>query len=193
MVTIIFSHPKHTGTNGKIYHAILDHYQKAGIEYTAIDLYKDGFSPLLTEKELDGFYNGVTDDPQIKKYQDILTKTEKLILVFPIWFNEYPAIFKGFYDRVCQGKFAFEYIPGGVKPKLTNIKRALVVTTSHASTEILRERQGNMIENQVIGHLLETIGVGESKWINFGGIQKPNDEELSESIVISLKEAILNL
>jgi NAD(P)H dehydrogenase (quinone) len=193
MVTIIFAHPKHDGTNGKIYQSILNHCQEAGIDFTSIDLYKEGFSPLLTADELDGFYNGIATDPLVKKYQDILMKTEKLILVFPVWFNEYPAIFKGFYDRVCQGKFAFEYIPGGVLPKLTHIKRALVVTTSHASTEILQQRQGNMIENQVIGHMLETIGVGESKWINYGGVQNTEDKNLDDFIGNSLKDEVINL
>lgn len=192
MVTIIFAHPKHDGMNGKVYHSILEHCMKACIDYTSIDLYKDGFSPILTKEELDGFYNGVATDPLVQKYQDILMKTENLVLVFPIWFNEYPAIFKGFYDRVCQGKFAFEYIPGGVLPKLTHIKRALVVTTSHAPTEVLREVQGNMIERQVIGHMLKTIGVAESKWLNLGGIQEANEEQLKE-FTSSLKAEIQSL
>ncbi|MCR1975433.1 NAD(P)H-dependent oxidoreductase [Clostridium sporogenes] len=192
MITIIFSHPKHDGVNGKIYHSILKHCQEAGFEYTAIDLYKDGFSPLLTEEELDAFYNGVAIDPLVKKYQDILMKTKKLILVFPVWFNEYPAIFKGFYDRVCQGNFAFDYIPGGVRPKLTHIERSLVVTSSHAPTEVLKQVQGNMIENQVINHMLKTIGVEESKWINFGGVQTANPEKLNE-FIDSLKPEIQNL
>jgi len=186
MVTIIFSHPKHDGMNGRIFHSILNHCQEAGIPYTSIDLYKDGFSPLLSLEELDGFYNGVATGPLVKGYQDILMKTEKLILVFPIWFNEYPAIFKGFYDRVCLGNFAFEYIPGGVRPKLTHIKRSLVVTTSHAPTEVLKQAQGNMIENQVIGHMLKTIGVGESKWVNLGGVQETNEGQL-EQFIASLK------
>ena len=188
MVTIIFAHPKHSGMNGKIYHSILDYCREADINYTAIDLYKDGFSPLLTEDELDGFYNGVTADPLVKKYQGILKKTEKLIFVFPIWFNEYPAIFKGFYDRVCQGNFAFEYIPGGVSPKLTHIKRALVVTTSHAPTEVLRKIQGDMIERQVIGHMLQTIGVAESKWLNLGGVLNPNEEPPQDFLSIMKAE-----
>lgn len=192
MVTIIFAHPKHDGINGKVYHSILEHCRDIGIDYTAIDLYEDGFSPLLTKEELDGFYNGVANDPLVQKYQDILMKTEKLILVFPIWFNEYPAIFKGFYDRVCQGKFAFEYIPGGVLPKLTHIKRSLVVTTSHAPTDVLKEVQGDMIERQVIGHMLKIIGVAESKWLNLGGIQNTSEEQL-RGFTSSLKAEIQNL
>ena len=76
-----------------------------------------------------------------------------------------------------------------VVPKLTHIKRALVVTTSHAPTEILQQRQGNMIENQVIGHMLETIGVSESKWLNLGGVQQPNEDQLKD-FTPKLKEAL---
>lgn len=191
MVTIIFAHPKQDGTNGKIHQSILKYYKEAGISYTSIDLYEDGFSPLLTAEELDGFYNGTATDPLVKKYQDILLQTKKLIFVFPIWFNEYPAIFKGFYDRVCLGKFAFEYIPGGVLPKFTHIKRALVVTTSHAPTEVLQQKQGNMIENQVINHMLKTVGVEDSKWINFGGVMKP-DEEQTNGFISALNVELQN-
>jgi len=193
MVTTIFAHPKHNGTNGKVYHSILNSCEKAGIDYVSIDLYKDRFSPVLTEEELDGFYNGIAIDPLVKRYQDILMKSEKLILVFPIWFNEYPAMFKGFYDRVCQGKFAFDYISGGVRPKLTHIRRALVVTTSHAPTEILKQVQGNLIETQVIGHMLKTIGVNDSKWVNFGGILEPSNENLNDTIVADLENEVVNL
>lgn len=188
MTTIIFAHPKHDGMNGRIYHAILQQYEETGTDYTAIDLYKDKFSPLLTADELDGFYNGIATDPQVKRYQEVLMKTDKLILVFPIWFNEYPAIFKGFFDRVFQGKFAFEYVPGGVLPKLTHIKQALVVTTSHAPTEVLRDVQGDMIQRQVIGHMLKTTGVADSKWLNLGGIQSTNEEQLMDFISILKKE-----
>lgn len=189
MITMIFAHPKHDGMNGRVYHSILDHLRESGVDHTIIDLYKDGFSPVLTLEELDGFYNGIATDPQVKEYQSILMRTEKLIFVFPVWFNEYPAIFKGFFDRVCQGKFAFEYIPGGVKPKLTHIKRALVVTTSHAPTEVLRNVQGDMIERQMIGHMLKTMGVAENKWLNLGGIQSVDEEQLKEFIIL-LKEEL---
>lgn len=192
MLTIVFAHPKHDGVNGRVYHSILDHCQEAGIPYTSIDLYGDKFSPLLTAEELDGFYNGVAIDPQVIEYQNILMKTDKLIFVFPIWFNEYPAIFKGFYDRVFLGKFAFEYIPGGVLPKLSHIKSALVVTTSHAPTEVLKKVQGNLIENQVINHMLKTIGVENNKWVNFGGALNTNPENLNE-FMASLKKEIQSL
>lgn len=156
----------------------MKHCTASGKDFTAIDLYGENFSPLLTAEELDGFYIGKATDPLVLKYQDILMRTDSLIFLFPIWFNEYPAIFKGFYDRVCMGNFAFGYAPNGVFPKLTHIKRALVVTTSHAPTQVLRTVQGDMIERQVIGHMLKTIGVSESKWLNLDGTPKVDEQQL---------------
>ena len=192
MVTIIFAHPKHDSMNGRIFSEVENNCKELGIDYLVIDLYKDGFTPALTAEELDGFYNGVSFDPMVKKYQDILLKTEKLIVIFPIWYNEYPAIFKGFFDRVCLGKFAFDYIPGGIIPKMAHIKSSLVVTTSHAPTEVLKQKQGNMIENQVINHMLKGLGIKENKWINFGNIQEADDGQ-RELFLLSLKHEIGNL
>jgi putative NADPH-quinone reductase len=190
MITIIFAHPKHESLNGSIFHAVEKCCEESGKSFTSIDLYKDGFSPLLTAEELDGFYNGIAMDPLVKKYQDILMKTEKLILIFPIWWNEYPAIFKGFFERVCLSKFAFDYVPGGVQPKLIHIKSALIVTTSHAPTEVLKQRQGNMIERQVIHHMLEGIGINKNKWVNFGGVMEAGKEKQAE-FIRSLKQEIV--
>lgn len=192
MITIIFAHPKHDSMNGRILHTIENDCKELGKDFTVIDLYKDDFTPAMTAEELDGFYNGVAFDPLVKKYQDILLKTEKLIAIFPIWWNEYPAIFKGFFDRVCLGTFAFDYIPGGVLPKITHIKSALVITTSHAPKEILKKGQGNMIENQVINHMLKGIGIKENKWINFGNMQAAGEDQ-KEAFLLSLKYEVDNL
>lgn len=192
MITIIFAHPKHDSMNGHILAAIKDNCEKQGLDYTVIDLYKDGFSPSMSAEELDGFYNGVAFDPLVKTYQDILMKTDKLIAVFPIWWNEYPAIFKGFFDRVCLGKFAFEYIPGGVKPKMQHIKSSLVVTTSHAPTEVLKGPQGNMIETQVIGHMLMGLGIQKNEWVNFGNVSEAGAEQ-KNAFLASLSEKVSSL
>lgn len=189
MVTIIFAHPKHESLNGRILGSIEKYCEEAGQKYTSIDLYKDGFSPVLTAEELDGFYNGLSFDPLVKQYQNILLNTDRIILVFPIWWNEYPAILKGFFDRVCLGKFAFEYVPGGVVPKLTHIKSSLILTTSHAPTEVLTQHSGNIIENQVINHMLKGIGVSENKWINFDRVLESGAEQQAEFIA-SLKHEI---
>ena len=188
MLTILFAHPKHESMNGRIYSAIEQGCKDSKRDYTTIDLYQDGFSPALTAEELDQYYNGVAIDPIVKKYQKILAKTDRLVVIFPIWFNEYPAILKGFFDRICLPNFAFEYTEGGIKPKLTNIKSSQVLTTSNAPTEVL-QHSGNIIEIQFIGHVLKGIGIASNEWVNFGSIKKATRAQ-QDSFINSVVEML---
>lgn len=177
MITILFAHPQHTSFNGQIFKAVQAHCQKTQQAFQTIDLYADGFSPVLTAAELPHFFKGESQDPLVKKYQKMLQHTDQLVVIFPIWFNEYPAIFKGFFDRVCQGTFAFDYTPHGVQPKLNNIQSALIVTTSHAPRKVLETVQGDVINRQVIGHMMKTLGVPHSQWLDCEGMLAATDAQ----------------
>ena len=41
-----------------------------------------------------------TSDKRHLKYQKHLKESDEIILVFPLWFNNVPAILKGFFDKV---------------------------------------------------------------------------------------------
>ena len=57
-------------------------------------------------------------------YVDRLLAAEALVLVFPVWNYGYPAILKGFFDRVFLPGVSFILADGGVKPNLNNIRKA---------------------------------------------------------------------
>lgn len=50
-------------------------------------------------------------------------------MVFPVWNFGYPAILKGFLDRVFLPGVSFKLVDGRVMPNLTNIRRLAAVTT----------------------------------------------------------------
>jgi NAD(P)H dehydrogenase (quinone) len=50
-------------------------------------------------------------------------------LVFPVWNFGYPAILKGFLDRVFLPGVSFRLVDGKVKPNLTHIRKLAAVTT----------------------------------------------------------------
>jgi putative NADPH-quinone reductase len=51
------------------------------------------------------------------------------VLVFPVWNFGYPAILKGFFDRVFLPGVSFRLVDGRVRPNLTHIRRLAAVTT----------------------------------------------------------------
>ena len=98
-------------------------------EFSAIDLYWDNFNPAYDARELSLFKAGKTSDPNVKKYQKLLKEANRLIFTFPVWWNDTPAIIKGFIDKVMKKQFAYNVGATGVIGHLKNIQRVEVMTT----------------------------------------------------------------
>jgi putative NADPH-quinone reductase len=50
-------------------------------------------------------------------------------MVYPVWNYGYPAILKGFFDRVFLPGVSFKMVDGVVQPSLRNLRRVAAVTT----------------------------------------------------------------
>jgi NAD(P)H dehydrogenase (quinone) len=63
-------------------------------------------------------------------------KADVISLVFPLWWTGYPAILKGWIDRVLQNGFAFTFsAKEGITPRLTGKKVQLITTMGSSVTE----------------------------------------------------------
>ena len=183
MITIIYAHPLPDSLNASVLKAVEEKCKKKNLEYTTLDLYKDGFDPVLKSEERAVFFSGgVTHDPLVKRYQDALAKANRLVFIFPIWWNEQPAIVKGFIERVCLPNFAYEYTETGVAPLLTNIKETTILTTSGAPAEALTKYTGNIIENQFVNNIIRPLtGLKTAEWIDFG-LMGASPEKINEHL-----------
>lgn len=170
--TIIYAHPYEQSFNHAILQRVRELLESKGEAYKLIDLYADGFNPAYTKEELALFNQGKALDPLVLHYQEILKKTDRLIFIFPIWWADMPAIVKGFEDKVFLKTLAYNPIPTGIKGCLTQIREAVIITTSTAPTWYLKFFCSNVIGKTMIGHTLKGIGVGSGRWINFGGMDK---------------------
>lgn len=165
MKTIIYVHPYDKSFN----HAILEEVVKNIDEYRLIDLYKEEFNPAYDEEELSLFNKGETKDPLVKKYQKIIEITDELIIITPIWWNNMPAMLKGFLDKVFKQKFAYENAKIGVIGKLDYIKKVVVITTATSPKFYIKYFAGNCI-NGSLKTSFKQVGVKNFNWIHFGNI-----------------------
>jgi putative NADPH-quinone reductase len=174
MITIVYAHPLEEGVSAATRNALMEHLRAGNQPYNVINLHQEGFNPVMTAEERKSFFAcaGKSGDPLVRKYQEMLRNTDHLVFVFPIWFNEQPAIVKGFFERVCLPGFGYAYTETGTAPLLTHIKRLTVITASGAPTEMLSTVFDNMIERQFIRHIVQTmLGplTGDAvAWINIG-------------------------
>ncbi|WP_027701270.1 NAD(P)H-dependent oxidoreductase [Metaclostridioides mangenotii] len=172
MTTIILAHPWHGSFNKSILDTIIKRLEKNNKYYTLIDLNKDNFNPVLTESELALYSRGEHKDPLVEKYQKILKETEELIIIFPIWWFDVPAILKGFLDKVMLKDFAYIETSTGLKGLLTNIKKTTVITTSNSPKWYLKYFAGNPIKGLLIKTNLKGVGIKNVKWLHCAHTKK---------------------
>lgn len=172
MTTIIFAHPWHGSLNKSILNAVTEGLNQAKKEYNVIDLNKDNFNPIMTEKELALFSKGNYLDPLVETYQNMLKETDELILIFPIWWFDTPAILKGFFDKAMLKNFAYVETSRGLKGLLTNIKKTTIITTSNSPKWYIKYVAGNPIKGLLINTNLKGMGIKNAHWLHCGDTKK---------------------
>lgn len=169
---IIYAHPYDKSFNHAILAKVEQILTARKEEFSVIDLYHDNFNPAYDAHELSLFRTGKTSDPLIEKYQKLLKDAKHLIFIFPVWWNDTPAIIKGFIDKVMKKQFAYNVGATGVIGHLKNIQRVEVLTTSTSPTWYLKMFCGNAIKSVFINSTLKQLGMKHIKWLSFGNIDK---------------------
>jgi NAD(P)H dehydrogenase (quinone) len=130
---IVYAHPNPRSFNHAILETISGELKKKKKEFTVRDLYKIGFNPVLSTKDLEAVQNGAVPK-DIKKEQSYISKADTLIVIFPIWWSAMPAMLKGYIDRVFSLGFAYDITEDAVVGLLKG-KKVFLVSTTGATKE----------------------------------------------------------
>jgi len=102
----------------------------AGHEVDLLDLYAEGFDPVLSPAERRLYHDEARNTAGIAPYVERLRRAEALVVQFPTWSFGPPAILKGFFDRVFVPGVAFDIgDPAAVRPLLGHLRRLVGVVT----------------------------------------------------------------
>lgn len=126
---VLFAHPCEESFSGALHRVVVETLQRRGWEVDDFDLNAEGFSPVLTAAERRAYHDVGVNTAPVQGYVDRLRAVQALVLVFPVWNFGFPAILKGFFDRVFLPGVSFRLEDGFVKPNLTNIRKLAAVTT----------------------------------------------------------------
>ncbi len=126
---VLFAHPCPESFSAALHRTVVETLTARGWEIDDCDLNAEGFNPVLSEAERRGYHEVGPNLAPVAGYVERLRQAEALILVFPVWNFGYPAILKGFFDRVFLPGVSFRLEEGFVKPNLTHIRKLAAVTT----------------------------------------------------------------
>jgi len=135
-VMVLHAHPVTESYNHALYNAVLKTLEANGHQVDPVDLYAEDFNPVMgREGRLQ--YHDVPENvtPELKPYVDRLMAAEGLVIVHPVWNYGFPAILKGYFDRVFMPGVSF-VLEGGesadkgrLKPNLKHIRKVVFVTS----------------------------------------------------------------
>ena len=133
-VHVIHAHPVETSYNRALFDAVVEEARSAGHEVDPLNLYDAGFDAVLSRQERLNYHDlAVNLTDEIKPYADRLLAAEVLVFIHPVWNYGYPAILKGYFDRVFLPGVSF-YMDGegdkGIpKANFKHIKKVIYITT----------------------------------------------------------------
>ena len=128
-VLVLFAHPVETSFNAALHRTTVEALTQAGYEVDDCDLYAEGFNPVMSRQERLDYHDETVCTLPVQGYVDRLRAAEALVLSTPVWNYGYPAILKGFLDRVFLPGVAFKLVNGQAAPALQHIRKLAAVTT----------------------------------------------------------------
>lgn len=128
-VLVLFAHPVPESFSSALHDTVVTSLKNKGWDVDDCDLNAEGFSPVLTAEERRNYHNEEINTAPVQPYVDRLRAADALVLVYPVWNFGYPAILKGFMDRVFLPGVSFKLVDGKVAANLGHIKKLAAVTT----------------------------------------------------------------
>lgn len=154
---VVKAHPLSESLCASLADRVVGTLSATGHSVEVEDLYAEGFAASLTEAERASYYAGPYAWQEVVPQVERLLAAEAIVLVFPTWWFGFPAILKGWFDRVWAPGVAYDHADqyGPIKPRLVNLRHMLAVTSLGSAWWVDR-----FVLRQPVKRVLKTAIVG---------------------------------
>jgi putative NADPH-quinone reductase len=125
-ITIIDGHPD--ADRGRFIHALGDAYAAGAAgrhEVRRIDIAGLDFPLVRSQQD----WQEGTPVAAIVEAQETIRWAEHVVILYPLWLGDVPALLKGFLEQVARPDFAFRYVANGFPEKLLKGRSARIIVT----------------------------------------------------------------
>lgn len=151
---IIYAHPSERSFSNRLKDRLIEESGRKGWQPHVRDLYQMNFNPVLSPNDLQQLKSG-NIPADIAHEQQLLQQSEYVTFIFPLWWATYPAIMKGYIDRVFSYGFAYKAGANGIEGQLKG-KKVLLFTSMGNSLEPYEEKGLFEAFRQTLGHEIFT-------------------------------------
>ncbi|AXF55727.1 NAD(P)H-dependent oxidoreductase [Salicibibacter kimchii] len=178
MHLIVYMHPSKDSFNHAVLTAYREALQNLGKEVVVRDLYRLPFAPLLTQAEYEHSLSGRYAD-DIAKEHAYVERAEAITFLFPVWWGGFPAIGKGYVDRVLAYGFAFELENERPIPKMEGRPLGMIYTTG-APRDVWENGQKDWMEQLFKTAIVDFCGFKQIPPLHLGHAVLADESEREE-------------
>ena len=158
--------------------------ESGGAECKLVNLIDLQFDPILHV----GYRKRTELEPDLVQVQKDILEANHLVFVYPTWWSTYPALLKGFIDRVFLPKFAFKYRENSLLwDKLLTGKTARLIVTMDTPKWYYSLVYKSPGHNSMKKGILEFCGVKPVRISAFGPV-KTSDEKKRKKWIEQVKK-----
>lgn len=107
-VLMVYCHPLEDSYNAALRDRALQALRAGGHEVELVDLYREGFDPVLSADERRTYLTDTTVNIDgVQRHVELLRWAEGLLFVYPTWWYGPPAMLKGWFERTWLPGVAF--------------------------------------------------------------------------------------
>ena len=107
-ILVVFDHPRRNSFCGAVLDEFVAGLESAGHEVEIADLHTEGFDPRMPiEDEPDYSDSAQRYSDAVLAEQARITRNDAIAFVFPVWWWSFPAMTKGWIDRVWNHDWAY--------------------------------------------------------------------------------------
>jgi NAD(P)H dehydrogenase (quinone) len=136
---IISAHPSKDSFSNALMEALSADSRQQDVRVVRRNLYDLDFDPVLTSEDLGNIKKGEIPE-DIAMEQKFLGESDLISLVYPLWWGSFPAVLKGYFDRILTNGFAFKVTANGPEGLLKGKKVFLHTSMGNSVEEY--ERKG---------------------------------------------------
>ena len=184
---VLYAHPCEESYASALHQTAVDTLKSRDWDVDDCDLYAEGFNPVLTAEERRGYHEVGPNRSPVEDYVKRIEAADALILSFPVWNFGYPAMLKGFFDRVFLPGVSFRLENGKVMPNMTHIQKIAAVTT-YGGTRMRAFMAGDPPRKLVKRHLWHVTRPATLKYLALYDMNRVTDTQLTNHLAYVRKE-----
>lgn len=156
-VLVVYDHPRRSSFCGAVLDSLTEGLEAAGHEVEIADLHREGFDPrMLVEDEPIWRDRTQVYSDEIRAQQARVDRNQGLILLFPVWWWSFPAMTKGWVDRIWNQGWANGWA------RLKQEKAMLVGIAADDAESFARRGYDKSMETQLLSGILQYCGIENS-------------------------------